>query len=520
MNRIPNEVLDYIIWHSDDEASLLTLSRASRKLRVRVSSHQSLWRKRVEQQFTLRDDNELKWWRLYTQTCKTALPYVDSSIGADERTANGNQVDWFDVYCKRRAVEYRQRHGLYTAYRFDAVASTCPNGVRLQILLYAYHRLPVHKMFVASRWWLTRQQRLTWILERPCWKGVDIRRLQIYEYLQSDEYLIVRVMHLNESVSPLLYSLYAWHVPTLHKPPCAIVTKQWITSTSVRADWLLIHHRAPQTPSLTMLHVYNLNSGENHPGPSTSRQYTFCHIQRATAEDVHIICMDDAGSDNGSTMVSYRLYQSTLDCAEKWQFLAALNARVDNIRTAPQRVDDSRFIIWTSQEEHGVFMPALVLLEISSSPTGTVMERKWMSNTQAYLVRPIVSRSLLLINWKNVYHYLNLDSGMTVRDVTPIPQPWAEVGLYPTKNMWTGMTKDTEWYNPWCDFIQRIPRDSLPVVSPGALFFANDSTYILLDYFTESSSQQPQCTPQLSKQQRSWAYRAITRLVTRWTQKE
>ncbi|RKP10084.1 hypothetical protein THASP1DRAFT_28131 [Thamnocephalis sphaerospora] len=293
MNRVSAEIVYRIVYVSDDEAALVALAATSRWLYACVAAQRKLWRLRFERDFPKQDENELRWLRLYARTHLAHLLFAEEQQRALSLT--DELLDWFRAYCNRCATEYRWRHKLYTAHQPKQTTGTHVGGVRLQSMIISKHA--VQYMRVLSQRILAPHQRPVWIIEQPCWDGVDVHDLVAKEKQYSDEYLIVSVGPRNTSprsaITPVKSTnttLYAWHLNALHLPPHLIMSN-FSGNVSLYNNWLVVHKHFmdDNIPGTTL--VFDLAKRTARPGiieGGTSK----LHIQQATENSIRLLWRD------------------------------------------------------------------------------------------------------------------------------------------------------------------------------------------------------------------------------------
>ncbi|RKP09768.1 hypothetical protein THASP1DRAFT_28453 [Thamnocephalis sphaerospora] len=347
MEHIPNEVLDQLMEASSDDISLVALARTSKQWRNRVSCRQQWWRRRFEQQFSQHDSKERAWLRQYERAYGVAA-IVGNPVGEASNLHSSVSLDWFDVYCKRRAVEYRWRHGQYLVHAFTDIADTRPCGARLQSIPFVRNRLFGDDVVVASQWLLDSRQHTTWLLERLYWGDIDVKRIEVSEKLwQSDEYLVAQA----KNKSTKHYSLYVWHFAALHEPPRTIVEgTQSIRSIDVHKDWLACQYRLPSMTDQDITFVYNLINGTHCI--DTQSGFSRCCIQRTTADSVYLARTESSWHNSGFN--TCELWQVTPSRAASFQLQTAAKIRVNvaNGCPQPQRIDDNRVIVWSKLQAY------------------------------------------------------------------------------------------------------------------------------------------------------------------------
>ncbi|RKP06118.1 hypothetical protein THASP1DRAFT_25502 [Thamnocephalis sphaerospora] len=482
MRHIPNEVLDRIIEASHDEAALVSLSCTSKRLRVRVSHRQKLWRGRFEQQFPQRDDKEREWLCQYKRTYQ-AKTYVSNAAEGLPSQPDDSPLDWFDAYCKRRATEYRWRHGQYAVNRLVDVADACPRGVRLQSIPYAPRRSSPDKAVVASQWQLISQVQPTWLLESLCWDGIDVENREIWDMWRSDDYLVIQTMNTsNHSVRR--NALHVWHFAALDVPPQTIRTKSgWIHDVSVREHWLIYRWEPSTLFKQHFICVYNLAKGSYCSDARDDLAYC---ILRTTADSVYIAWIESDRDSYSYIAVTYNMWRIAPGQAAPFQWQSSKKTEMsDGASTiTPRRIDDNRFIMSANYdfEPNPGLPPPLVLVELVDGKTGTVMEEKWSRTMRISRLQPIGSRNLLMVEQGRKTVLLSLSDGSVVHRMHYVHLDcWRISGLYPLNDQWAKMADDETWADPKTDVSLSV-HNATQVFLPTAILYGTNGALTVVDY--------------------------------------
>ncbi|RKP06146.1 hypothetical protein THASP1DRAFT_32032 [Thamnocephalis sphaerospora] len=188
MDRVPEEVFDHLISAADEDA-LVVLSRTSKQMRTRIVCRQWFWRKRYEQQFPQSDKDEAKWLYHYMRLHKAI-----SMDGKDTNTSPSIpdqtvQLDWFNVYCKRRTTEHIWSRDTPTIHQLNDVSSVRPKGTRICSIPYIHHGISPEDVRVASQWVEEPKKQPLWILEKLCWAGLFTKHMGVLSEKHSNDYL-------------------------------------------------------------------------------------------------------------------------------------------------------------------------------------------------------------------------------------------------------------------------------------------------------------------------------------------
>ncbi|RKP10024.1 hypothetical protein THASP1DRAFT_28208 [Thamnocephalis sphaerospora] len=475
MRYIPNEVLDCIIEVSD-EAALAALSCTSRQWRARVSCRQKWWRKRFEHQFLQSDDKESRWLRQYRRACTNRADLCSiadelQSVGDDDR------LDWFGVYCNRRATEYRWRHEQYTKHRLSRTTDVRPAGLRLQSIPYVPKGSAPGDAVVASQW-LLASQHSTWILEQLCWGDIEVEHMEIRKNWRSDEYLVVETSDKLDG----RFFLYSWRLAALHKPPRAILAdgSKRICGVDIRGSWLALVCK--QSARYAVL-VYDL-AKDSHCSDSSGSKVHAC-ILHATANNVLVMWAEHTKHTSGPATVSYQLWQITSNQAAPFQCQAVGKRDMSTGRygVKPQRICDDLAILWSfgTGEPDPMSPPNLILLSIVASGTSMSLTEKWSCNAKIKRIRPLVAQNLLAVQQlDDAVMLLSLADGSKVHR-THIAR-WYLSGLYPLENQRVSATEKTDQQDPEEVAALGPHEDVEQVPSPTALLYYNGHTAIVFDY--------------------------------------
>ncbi|RKP06331.1 hypothetical protein THASP1DRAFT_31844 [Thamnocephalis sphaerospora] len=311
MNRVPAEIVYRIVYVSDDEAALVALATTSRWLYACVAAQRKLWRLRFERDFSKQDENEQRWLRHYARGHLAHLLFAEEQQEVLLQT--DELLDWFRVYCSRRATEYRRRRGLYTVHQAKQASDIHASGIRLQSIITSSRE--TRDMHVLSQRILAPQQQPVWIAEQLCWDGVDADNMLVTEERYSDEYLVIAVeaRSMTMSAGSTNATLYAWHFNALHLPPRLIMSKLMGT-ISLYKNWLVVrkHFMCDSVPSITL--VFDLAKHTARPG-ILEGGVNHIHIQKATEDSVCLLWRDKIKVEESHATISWRLWDFTPDRA-------------------------------------------------------------------------------------------------------------------------------------------------------------------------------------------------------------
>ncbi|RKP10844.1 hypothetical protein THASP1DRAFT_27383 [Thamnocephalis sphaerospora] len=444
MNRVPAEIVYRIVYLSDDEAGLVALAATSRWLYACVAAQRKLWRLRFERDFPKQDKNEQHWLQLCART------HLADRLFAQEQQEvllqTDELLDWFRVYCSRRATEYRWRHGLYTVRQAKQADGTCVGGIRLQSIITA--KRTVEDLYVLSQRILAPQQQPVWIFEQPCWDGVDTDCTYITEHRLSNDYLVVAVEPpaLIPTIKSAEATLYAWHLDALHLPP-RLIMSDFAGSISLHKNWLVAHNHFANDSIPGITFVFELDKHTSRPGiiEGGSRKL---QVQQATSDSVRILCRDKISAEESHAMVSWQLWDFTPDRAPPTQCLAAYEAPfyAADFFLATCRIDDSRFIVYNfdaARQPTDTMPPTIALMTITESSAGVAIKETWSLAQELNDIELIVSRNMILLSLPPNHHkLLNLSDGSLVHDIPLATLDfWSESGLYPVRSQWANMTE-------------------------------------------------------------------------------
>ncbi|RKP09024.1 hypothetical protein THASP1DRAFT_29175 [Thamnocephalis sphaerospora] len=491
MNRIPNEVLDLIITLEDDDAALVVLSCTSRWLRSRVAFQQELWRRRYARHFPHNDKSEMCWLSLHIRTQRAIELRAGHGAGGLAGPCQKVQLDWFNIYCQRRAIEYRWRNGKYVMLRSSSVSEARPRGARLQSIPFAFSGDPPENATVASQRLQPSQERPTWALERLRWRGISTRHAVIEHYLHSDHYLAIVIRHLKkESAVANSSSLYVWHFSALHRSPRIIATDgRNLRAVEVYNHWLIGQYSLSAEAKQTATVVYDL-ARNTRCADILGEKSDYC-VQSTTADGVRIVCTDYA-LDGDLVTITYKLWQIVPDRAAPFQCQATGKTKMYRGVTGPRRVDNNRFFLWTNSG--GAKVHNLVLLEICDRPTGTLLKEKWSARLEIWEPWSIVAHNLLCVMQEKAIVFLSLHDGSVVRDIpSRILNCWSASGLYPVRSQWAKMTPRTKWHDPQWDPALNLRGMIRVASSPTALFFTDDTSLELYEALLAGNSSKIVC---------------------------
>ncbi|RKP05295.1 hypothetical protein THASP1DRAFT_32870 [Thamnocephalis sphaerospora] len=469
MNRMPKEIFDRIV-KAMDETTLAALSCTSQQWRARISRRQKWWRERFEQQFPQSDDNEWRWLCQYKRA-HFGRAHNSNYAGKLPDAPQKPQLDWFAVYCSRRAAEYRWRHGQCMVSQSGGVSGTRPHGIRLQSIPLITPGSHLNRAVVASQWMLSSQQQSVWLLERLCWDGVSAGCLKIWERLCLDEHLVVQTYDASDHRSR---SLHIWRFDALNKPPRTIVASKRVREVHAHRHWLIGRY---ELPSASAMFAYNFANGAYCSDVLDGSPYG-C-IQRVTASDVLAVYVEYR-HQSGPVTVSYKLWRIAPSQPVPFQCKAAGSTRMSKIGyIRPLRVDDNRFIVHAEKcnKQEPKSPPTLALLAIVYGVKSTSLTEIWTRSIKFRRVQPISSRNLLLVDEQTL---LSLVDGSQVHRVHL--ECWRLSGLYPLENQWTKMTEESTWHDPKNNPTLNILEGARQAVSSTAILYSSDGSLTLLDY--------------------------------------
>ncbi|RKP05190.1 hypothetical protein THASP1DRAFT_32971 [Thamnocephalis sphaerospora] len=256
---------------------------------------------------------------------------------------------------------------------------------------------------------------------------------------------------------------------------------------SVLENWIVCLYSDSKTSSQDITHVYNLTSGlccSDVLIPVTS-----CRILSITQDSLHIIQLYSSNQNFDSTIVTYTLWQVTPSSEVQFRWKAAGKREMFRTIRSPvrsDRIDDSRFLLWTKceEEDEEVYVemaleeiPSLVLFWVANNAAGVSLEEKWSSNIKAAKVWPIVSRNLLLVDYKDKSNVLlSLDDGSLVHRVSL--RCWYYSQLYPLEAQWNDMAKHTMWKEPGMSQSE----DSNTKILTNAMIYGKNNSFKVIDY--------------------------------------
>ncbi|RKP05323.1 hypothetical protein THASP1DRAFT_32836 [Thamnocephalis sphaerospora] len=443
MNRVPAEIVYRIVYVSEDEAALVALAATSRWLYACVAAQRKLWRLCFERDFPKQDENERRWLQLYARTHLADLLFAKKRQTVLLPTEE--LLDWFRVYCNRRATEYRWRHGLYTTQQPEQAASTHAGGIRLQSIILSQRM--IQDIRVVSQRILAPQQRPIWVTEQPCWDGVDADGMFAAEGQCSDEYLVIAVeppgmLMLGGSTNS---TLYVWHLNAFHLPPRLIMNKH-TGFIRLYKNWLVVRkYFMSGTPGITF--VFDLAKHTTRPGIIEGGASRII-IQKATENSIRLLCRNEVRQEESHARVSWRLWDVMPGREPPTRCLTVCETQfyADDSHLQTRRIDDSRFVMYNIAFWHHSVEnrpPTIVLMEITESNAGVAIKEKWSLVQELNNVEPIVSRDLLLVTVPLKGHrLLNLSDGSLVRDISIATLDcWSKSGLYPLRSRWTNVTE-------------------------------------------------------------------------------
>ncbi|RKP09040.1 hypothetical protein THASP1DRAFT_29169 [Thamnocephalis sphaerospora] len=480
MKRIPDEVLDHIVEICNDEAALVVLSCASKRLRSRVACRQEAWRKRFERQFLQSNDSEQKWLHQHMRA-KRAATHLGDTTSILLFPQGSAQFDWFDAYCERRAVEYRWRHGKYAAHRLTNTANVRPRGVRLQSILCAFDYSPAGDVAVVSQWLIASPRQSAWFSEPLYWGDMDTEDVVVLSKRQSDEYLVIQAWNMLVDC----YSLCVWHTAAPHRPPRTIITdKREIPDVSLRGSWLAhrIAHSA-DTGQYGAAFVYDLARGACY-SDIQGNIHTCCSLN-ATTDRMRIVCVEYNKSTSSPVTIAYKLWQVAPDRAEPMQCQAtgrkAMSLKQGDIKL--QRIDDGKFILYSRETDDldPISAPTISLVEVVDEASGVLLKEKWSLGIRVMDIRSIASHDLFSIQQTyDKWLLLSLIDGSEVRRVHF--NCWICSGLYPPDDQWAKMIDDSMWWNPRDDPTLHIHEEASQELSPAAIVYGHDDAITVVDY--------------------------------------
>ncbi|RKP08632.1 hypothetical protein THASP1DRAFT_29564 [Thamnocephalis sphaerospora] len=443
MNRVPAEIVYRIVYLSDDEAALVALATTSRWLYACVAAQRKLWRLSFERDFPKQDENELRWLRHYARTHLAHLLFAkrrqEALLPTDEL------LDWFRVYCNRRATEYRWRHGLYTVRQPEQTTGTHIGGVRLQSIVISSRA--ARDMRVISQRVLAPQQQPVWIAEQLCWGGVDADSMLTTEDRHSDEYLVIAVEppSMTMSAGSTNATLYVWQLNALHLPP-RLIMSGFMGSINLYKNWLVAskHFMDDDTPGITV--VFDLAKHTARP-ETLEGNVNRIHMQQATDDSIRLLWRDEIEGLTSHTTVLWRLWDLEPNRSPPMRCLTTCETQFyageRYLKTC--RIDDNRFAMFSQTLKHSADMPPTIkMMEILENNVRVTMKEKWSLAQELDDITPIVSRDLLLVNISYKSHKLvNLSDGSLVHDISIATLDcWSGCGLYPLRSRWKDMAKN------------------------------------------------------------------------------
>ncbi|RKP08305.1 hypothetical protein THASP1DRAFT_29879 [Thamnocephalis sphaerospora] len=345
-------------------------------------------------------------------------------------------LDWFRVYCNRRATEYRWRLGLRTEHRPEKATGKRTGGVRLQNIIEINREL--QDIRIISQRILAPQQQPVWLSKQLCWDGVDTNKISTKQYQRSDEYLIIVVETRSVFALSTNDTIYAWHLNALHLPP-RLITNKVKGPISLYKNWLVIrkHCRDHDTPDATL--VFDLAKRAARP-EMIEGGADMLHIQQATAGSIRLLWRDEIDAEESLTRISWRFWDYAPDRAPPTQYLSVgrtqLYAGERRLKTC--RIDDSRFVIFNQTSVNSADTPPNIkLMEILESNAKVTMVERWSLSQELNSTTPIVSQDMLLVTLRSMKHrLLNLSDGSPVHDIS-----------ITTLDCWTTLAGSGEY--PW-----------------------------------------------------------------------
>ncbi|RKP05269.1 hypothetical protein THASP1DRAFT_32893 [Thamnocephalis sphaerospora] len=350
------------------------------------------------------------------------------------------------------------------------------SGICLQRIQFTPELSEVDSFAVASQWLSMPGREPVWILEHPCWDGIDLEHLEIWEIWQSDSYLVIKTADSSTGCR----SLYVWHFTSLHRPPRTIISHgERIHGVEMYGDWIIYQPGRSTAAGQDTVCVYDLAKSMHYSDVlSSSAGY---HITHATASSAYIVVLRCNPVD-GPVPVTYMLWQISSGQAAPFQHQAAgkvvMEAKGGGVVDL-KRIDKDRFILWAPcfDEPDPALPPTIVLVEVIDGAAGVSLVEKWTRSLEIYEVRPIVSRNLLAANNQTL---LSLSDGSVVCRVDL--DCWRLSGLYPHDDQWSGMTVGVAEQNLDNGAILGVHQETLKASSPTARFYIHEETYTVIDY--------------------------------------
>ncbi|RKP09031.1 hypothetical protein THASP1DRAFT_29182 [Thamnocephalis sphaerospora] len=471
MKHIPNEILDLIFNLLDDD-TLLALARVSEGWKSRVALRQTLWRQHFKLEFLQFDDAEQEWLHQYRRTYEARM-LASQATNKSSSEGGSAPICWLDACLKRHAFEHRLHHGHYTSHQLTSVANIRPTGTRIQSIPYVPCSSSARNVKVASQWLTASQQYPMWLLEQPCWDGIDVEHMGVSgNKWQSDRYLAITTW----STSIGCHSLYVWDLDALHKPPNVIAKGKWqIRDVEMYGNWLVCRYMNAieiEQQFKLVCHLKNETHRMEIPG-DCSRDY----IQRVAADSACIIRIGNIKGTVRIAMTTYTSQQITSGQTALLQEKAVIVVKMHYKYGGSillQRVDDNRFILWSSSREtlDSYSAPTIVLVEIVDSVEGISLRESLSDGTEVnHLYSPIQMRNSL---------------------------------------------EDAIKYNPRNDAKLDIPRNAQQESSPTATLYGYRGTFTVVDYTSHICHSKPTIKQKqnatVSSQMHDWMHSILSTL--------
>ncbi|RKP09668.1 hypothetical protein THASP1DRAFT_28551 [Thamnocephalis sphaerospora] len=487
---IPNEIIDYIIRLSDDDAALVALACVSRRLRNCVVSHQKMWRSRFMLYFPPQTDRELAWMRLHTRMHLSTNTRNNQSSARASNLRLDAQPNWFEMYCSRRTAEHRWRYGQYTT-RLLANAATAPsNGVRLQSVPYARADATPCEAVVATQWLSADQQQPMWTLEEVCWDGVDVQHANIRNCLWSAEHLVISLYQASEDAldTDETTSVYAWHFNALHRPPRAITASRKMYPIAIHREWLLFYDNPSGLHNRGCMSVYSLAKHACYTD-ILGTGVSVWHVQSTTPKGMRIFWIDRISETVSPVQVPWKLWEfdpdsgATSRCMSNGKTL--IRGTWQNLRTL--RVDDSRLVLYSVYQGESPAdatpAPTLVLLASPAGNAGTLLEKRWSLDLMLDKVVAIVAHNRLLAKQPGGFALLSLSDGTRLYNTsTTTLRRWYDSAFYPPKHRWITFSIGAPWQRLYNDPELGLSPDDTGTAATAAALFSVNGAAAVIDY--------------------------------------
>jgi hypothetical protein len=457
IKKLYADIILHIIDHIDQVKDLVNLANTCHYLRVCVIFKNTRWKHQYEIDFSLQDSSEQRW-----------LYIISSSM---------NKIQWFTAYCKRRAIEYRWRHGKYQIH--IPSEGHLSNGIRLQSIPSDPRSL---EDFMIATQYLCDHGKTKWFIERPYWGNIPLKDAAINYVQYSNQYLFISITY------PKLYGighhtpsdLYIWRWNQLDRQPQCMI-KHVIGQFNHYHHWLTTQHIKDQQ---IYTQIYHLDHQQVkmiiHGGINA------LHIQSCTDNMIRVIWKDRKIGSARIREIDWRIweYQTTYiepKCLASGQ--VQLNHLVRN--TELIRVNNERFMIagmvYSDPTSLQDVLPNLIMMSIQKTNQVDII---WSIAIHASKFRPILSQQLLIAESRMGYQLLNLENGHQLYHITtPLLSCWSLSGLYPIRSQWEDLIKYEYWKNPIDDAKdERISINSITTYSCNAILYVTDGQPIIVDY--------------------------------------